>query len=628
MRPLAPEDDARDLRVTRWLLLGLSAVYLTFLFFYVPRLNNYVHSDREFTGWVGPVAERVARGERLYVDLVLPIPPGSFALLALIQRIAGRPLLLQELWVAALAHWLMGLLAYAIAARFSTRRVGLLVAITTLVLVTQSPKECVYDHTSLLIAWLSVLAGMHATLSTDPQKRRRLWFATGLLATFSIGWKQSTGVGMVVGWAVACTYLVGVEWARGRRATARRHLADAALCAAGGLSGLGLVVLLLFSVHATLSGFVQAVFIDGPALKGGALSLARNLFTFTTRNDAIRNTIVPTMVVTAIGLGVARREGHVHVGSEPEQRASITPRFAALLGATFLATYGGAALLLAGEVRALDHVFTAVVDTLRNVPAYGFVFAGIFFVAHAVERHATTDVRRDRGHALNAVLLAALTGSMIYDTSFVQFFPFYYNEPSIPVALLCLFVATERSGLRWATPLALACSLLPTYGVKLNRALSADTPVLGGHWAGMRVNYRGIEVLKAAARAQELAGRKGSVLILPEDVQFVGLVHRRRPPVKGAVLFVDQYPKRLLAADLEALDRHLPDVIIIHPRRPQDWQAVFRTWSPDSAAEQLLNHVLTQVLPQHYALDSSYPTIYFWDQGQIDVYFRKDEGAQ
>jgi hypothetical protein len=617
--------ERRDARTARRLLVLLSALYLAFLFFHVPRLNNYVHSDREFTGWVGPVAERLARGERLYVDFVLPIPPGSFALLALIQRIAGRPRLLQELWVAGLSHYFMGLIAYAIAARFSTRKVGLLVAITTLVLVTQSPKECVYDHTSLLVAWLSVLAGTHAALAPQGPGRARLWLATGLLATFSLGFKQSTAVGMIVGWTLGLAYLVGMEARRGRRAGARARLADAAAWALGGAIGLALVALLLVSVRASIPGFVQSVLRDGPSLKGGTFALLRNLVTFTTQNDAIRNTIVPTGLVLGVGFAVARRHGHLHVGGEPERRPSLGRRSAVLLGGVFCVTYGVAIGLLAGEARGLHHVFIAVVDSLRNVPAYGFVFGIAFFLAHVTETYATTDERRDRGHALNAVLIAALACSMIYDTSFILFYPFYYNEPSIPVALLCLYMATERSGLVWATPFALAVSMLPTYGAKLSRALSADTIVTGGHWQGMRVNYRGVEILKAAARAQELAGASGTVLVLPEDVQLAGLIHRQRPPLKGAVIFVDQYPKRLLQQDLRALDAHLPDVIIIHPRRPRDWQSVFHTWSVDSAAEQLLNHVLTKVLPEHYVLDSTYPTIYFWDQGQLDVWVRKGE---
>src|SRR5689334_2636498 len=121
--PQRSTDDQQRSRVFgRYALSLLAVVYLVFLFFYVPRLNNFILSDREFTGWVGPIAERVARGQRLYDDLVLPIPPGSFVLLAAIYKIAGGPLLLHELWVAAASHLLMGLMAFAIAAKFSTRK--------------------------------------------------------------------------------------------------------------------------------------------------------------------------------------------------------------------------------------------------------------------------------------------------------------------------------------------------------------------------------------------------------------------------------------------------------------------------------------------------------------------------
>src|SRR6185436_13457241 len=136
-----------------------------------------------------------------------PIPPGSFVLLAAIHKVAGGALLLHELWVAAAAHFAMGLMAYAIAVKFSTRKVALIVALTTWVVVTQTPKECVYDHTSLLVAWLSIVAGAHATLEEAPAKRKRLWLITGFLATASLTFKQSTAVGMVVGWVVALAYL-------------------------------------------------------------------------------------------------------------------------------------------------------------------------------------------------------------------------------------------------------------------------------------------------------------------------------------------------------------------------------------------------------------------------------------
>jgi hypothetical protein len=620
---LSPSDhrDRREAWVAWALLAVASAAFLAFLSQYVPRLNNFVYSDREFTGWVGPIAERVGRGERLYDDLVLPIPPGSFLLLSAIQRLTGKALLLQELWVAALSHWAMGLMAYAIAVRFSSRKVGVLVALCTLVLVVQTPKECVYDHTSLLFAWLGVLVATRAVLS-EGTKASRYWLSTGLLSSLSLGFKQSTATGMIAGWVAALFYLWAVEARAGRRDGAAERLRGAKAFAIGVLAGTGLVVLLVLAAGARPRGFVQAVLLDGPELKGGARTLLVNLFAFLFHYDAIKNTIVPTAFVLAIGLSVARRHGNVHVGDEPEARPSLGRASIALLLAAPVVTYGIATAMLAGQVRALQPFFTALCENLRSVPAYGFVYAAVFFAAHLHEKSAATAERRARGHALNAIVLASVTCSVIYDISFVEFRPFYYNEPCIPIALLCLFIATERSGLVWATPVALVTLMMPTFGAKLNRALSDGTLVRSGHWAGLRVNYRGTEVLDAAARARELAGPAGTVLVLPEDVELVGLIARPRPKLRGAVIFVDQYPKRLLAGDLETLDRRLPDVVVIHPRHARDWRAVFRTWATGSAAEKMTEHVLG-LLPEQYTLDSSYPTIYFWDQGQIDVYARK-----
>src|SRR5262249_22788195 len=147
----------------------------------------------------------------------------------------------------------------------------------------------------------------------------------------------------------------------------------------------------------------------------------------------------------------------------------------ALLVAAPLATFGVAGALLAAGIHALAPSFVAQSEGLRNVPAYGFVFAAVFFAAHLHEKSATTPERRARGHALNAIVLSTLVCTLFYDASFVEFIPFYYNEPLIPIALLCLFIAMERTGVAAVTPLVLALLVLPVFGTKLNRALSDDT---------------------------------------------------------------------------------------------------------------------------------------------------------
>lgn len=619
----ARERDAekREGRKASILLAVLSVSYFAFASFYVPRLNNYVLSDKEFTGWTNPIAERLLRGERLYEDVVLPIPPGSLALLALVQRLSGHTRLLQELWVNAICHWLFGLLGYSIARQFTTRRIAVLVALGTVVLVTQTPKECAYDQTSLLVGWLSVLTGAKALLSTEIRRRKQLFFATGFLAAVTLVWKQSTATGILLGWSVAFVYLVLVEACAKRTRALRTRLADAGWTALGVPAGLGVVLATLIALRASVSGFVQAVILDGPALKGGPKALLLDLLAFTFRDNAMLAAFVPAVIVAGLALAASRHRG-LHVG-EPERTASLDTRSTLLLGAACLSTFAPAIAFLLSGVRGFTQVFVATMDGLRMVPAYGFLFGALFFGAHVTTQEAS-EVARDRGHAFNATFLAALVASLIYDTSWVRFEPFYYTVPFIPFVLGSLFLVTERSGARWATPLALALTILPTYGTKLSRAMSDDVAIKGGYWSGLRVNYRGVQIAEAARRAQELAGPTGTVLVLPEDVALVGLIQRPRPKLRGAVIFVDQYPQRLLEADLKEIDEHPPDVIVIHPRRRSDWQRLFQTWTEGSAASRFVDHVLSSLLPK-YQRDSSYPTIFFWDQGQLDVYVRKDK---
>ena len=93
------------------------------------------------------------------------------------------------------------------------------------------------------------------------------------------------------------------------------------------------------------------------------------------------------------------------------------------------------------------------------------------------------------------------------------------------------------------------------------------------------------------------------------------------------MIFVDQYPARLLEADLAALERDPPKVIVIHPRQKAQWQRLYATWSDNSAAERFLEFVVHRLLPERYRRDSSFRTTFFWDQGQLDVFVRSDSGV-
>lgn len=611
-------------------LAAMMASFAVFLWFYVPRLNNFVLSDREFTGWSGPIAERMAQGDRPYIDFVLPIPPGSMMVLGFIQRMAGRALLIQELWVAGISHLLMGVLAYAIAVAMTSRKNALFVAAATLVLVVQTPKEIAYDHTSLLCAWLSLATGTHALFGPSRARRSFLWAISGFLATLTLLFKQSTGVGIVAGWCLGIAYLLGALWRERDRPALDDARRGATRFAVGAVFGFVALWGGLVAARTNLPSFARAVFIDGPALKGGSWTLLKQLYGYVVHNDVLRNALVPIALLMALFVRLARQRRTMHIGDEPANASVLDGRTALAIGASASAVFGIAAALLAAEVRDLNHDFTVTVDTLRLIPGYGFVCAIVFFLAHLFKADPLTadPEQRRRGHAYNTFMLVALFSSLIYDTSFIHFSPFYYNTPEIPLALIFLFIALDRARLVVATWAVFAITLLPFFGVKLNRALSDDIPIRSGYWAGLRVNYRGEQVFRAAKRVQEIAAPNETVLVLPEDVELAGLIHRPRPPVKGAILFVDQYPRRLVDDDLKIIDKNLPKVIVIHPRRRTQWQVLYGTWSQNSAAQRVLEHVLDRVLPKHYRLDSSYPTTYFWDQGLLDVWVHDEDASR
>jgi hypothetical protein len=155
--------------------------------------------------------------------------------------------------------------------------------------------------------------------------------------------------------------------------------------------------------------------------------------------------------------------------------------------------------------------------------------------------------------------------------------------------------------------------------------MRAQTPVgRHGYWAGLRISERGVEMVKAALQARSLTNRDETVLILPEDVTLSGLVGRPRPPLRGAILYVDQYPRRLVAHDVRTLASHPPKVVIIHPREHLMWARVFRTWSGDSGTEQVLRWTLNELLPRRYRLVGSYRTHFLWGAATLDVYARID----
>jgi len=308
----------RALERDRWLawsLLGLAfGLFAAYSIISLPRLTNVHFGDVEFTGWSGPMGSRLLRGDRPYVDFILPIPPGSFVLLALIEKVVGRPLLLEELGLNAALHLFMAFCAYRVARPFTSRKNAVLATIATLATIIQLNKECAYDHTAQAAAWASVTAGVSALTHPNPRGANRRWLLAGALSSFTLAFKQSTGIGAVGGWFTALAYIVGVEvWSR-HYDRARSWKLPIVRYAQGVGLGLGGVWLLLLLLGSTARAFFQAVFTDASILKGGTKFLVENLTVYLFEFPAYPASLALIVVSVLVGLRLLSRRGTIHAG--------------------------------------------------------------------------------------------------------------------------------------------------------------------------------------------------------------------------------------------------------------------------------------------------------------------------
>lgn len=602
--------------------LGLLAALMGILAaFAVPRLTNHAIGDIEFTGWSGPVARELYGGRAPYVDFVLPIPPGSMAILAGIHRWAGEPRLLHELGLIAVCQIALALLGYAVVRPLTSRENAVLVAFASAVILLRGFKECAYDHTAAVVAWSSVAFGARAILHDSPRARRVAWAVSGALAALTLFFKQSTAFGVLLGWPLALSYLllVGVQT---RAGTARNALA----WGAGVGVGLALVAAGLIALGSSPAAFYQAAIADGPALKGGSRAVSSNLGHYLLASPIYPASLLLTAVAGSVIVRLSRVPGGLHLGDQ-DPAAPPSSRRAAIIAALAVLVFGAATLLVVLRARALPEQLAYWTDRLRFIPGFGLLLACLVCFAHLARARGDDDdalERWRRGHAWNALFALTLSISLAHNLSSPEFRPFYDPNPILPVAFAFVFVAFDKAALPRAKLVVFALALGALFSPRFDRVLGAQIAIgRHGHWGGLYVSEGALPIVNAALRARELANEHETVLVLPEDLQIAALIGRPRPPLRGAVVFVDQYAPRLVEGDLKTLEQNLPKVVVIRPAERDLWAIVFAHWNANSGARKIVDRFLDDWLPKHYRRDSSYVTRYGNRDGTLEIWVRQ-----
>jgi hypothetical protein len=324
------------------------------------------------------------------------------------------------------------------------------------------------------------------------------------------------------------------------------------------------------------------MFVDGPALKGGTGSLAARTAWSAVVAPFAALPLISLALFAALVVRIARHPQRFSLKG-PDELSTLSPRDVGGVFGLGLLLFGAGALWLAMRTPVSNEWARAVIVLSLMLVGLTTSLAVVFFFGNlGADQHAN-------GRAFNAAALATLVLGSTVSLSMTTLNPAYENNPIIAVALIALFVAIDRARLAWLRWPVLAAAMAMPLGWRLPRAAIAVHPVTDdGFFRGMRVSDAGLEIVKAAQHARELARPAGEVLVLPEDPSLAALIGRPRPPLCGAIVFPDQYPERCVASDLRLLDRRPPAVVMVRPGETEKWLSFLRTFNAGSPTEKLM----------------------------------------
>ena len=147
-------------------------------------------------------AERVLRGEVPYRDFFSFYTPGSFYLVALLFRVFGDSLTVARTSLAVTGAS-CSVITYVLARRVCPRGIALFAAVLTTITGVAYRFLVLHNWYSTLLCCLALYAAVKLIDS-----RKSVWaFATGSLATLTILFEQSKGVGLCLGLTAGCLTL-------------------------------------------------------------------------------------------------------------------------------------------------------------------------------------------------------------------------------------------------------------------------------------------------------------------------------------------------------------------------------------------------------------------------------------
>jgi hypothetical protein len=575
--------------------------------------------DPEFMGWVAPITNRVAAGQRLYTDGGhSPLPPLPVLLLLL----AGHATWLTE----SVAHFLFQALTigcvYIAFSRHLQRPAPFVAALATLPNFFALPKAILYDPMAQFFVALTILQTLEYLAKNGPGDRPgrglRPWrsmIAAGAATAGALLTKQNTGAGALAGVLLALALARGLD--PKRRATAMAYYLGATVLAIG-------ILACLMLPWVSPSGLWVDVIRTGAEAKGGSDTLVSGLrkslaTIFTNTFTALPGGAVIAALI-GMSLAVCARTARAHAPEALRSASSSSSRTQALVTFACLGAFvamGATTLWL--EIRYTDQALEQGI-----LLAIGLV---VFARLTRIPKHATQPTG---GDLLFAAMCVAVPAALAHNLSIGYLRWTYDNNPLIPVALTVLATAlcndAIASGIGMSRPALGVVAVMLLQGLTSGRALDRWSSLAScterwsevDHLRGARLPASAAGMRTLVARVRELTAEKDEVLLLPDDPDAYAWFQRRRPAVSSQIIFTDQYWDRYVDEDFRRLSARPPKVIVIGPRNA--WRPFSRMWHPDLGAERLIIRVQNELIPARYRRLAEQPITYQKRVDYMDVF--------
>ncbi|MCA9664334.1 MAG: hypothetical protein KC503_02065 [Myxococcales bacterium] len=589
----------------------------------IPAHWSSIWMDHEFQGWMVAVANRLADGVPLYADgMHVPMPPIPYVLEYLVG--GGEGVWLTESAMHFGAQALLVLGGYTALRGAFERPVPLCAALAAVPVIFALPKMAIHDTVAQCAAAWTCAAVVYALRTAS-----RRWFVLGAcFNAICMLSKQSTAAGLTFG--VLLAYLL-----TGRTMPRRWRLGRALDHAAWTFAFFAVLVLVL-SPLVDPRGLLRDVFLTGAEPKGGSGELLRNLGIYA-RSLAValsKHGLVALVIVWITRRARLLRARPAQVSDGPAARALLASSVA-MTGLWVAALLSPALFVQASDLA------SKVVTYARAHPVLlvnALLWLG-FFLALFGSAWDLVRAREGRQADARAALFVVLAPAAVSHSLSTNVFRWYFdNNPLVVVALgafvaelfaVSRLLATTRAAARVvAVTIVCAAAVLGTWptlagNVEVASRCTRVWPEVR-HLRGAKLQPRAEGLRQVVARVRALAHPGESVLLLPDDPNVHAWFERPRPPLAGAIAFIDQYWDRYVELDMARLSRSPPKVIVIGPKgSTAAFYTLFgnRLWG----ASRLLWRVRSELLPRRYRRVGSFRIGYLADGNfdEVDVFVRR-----